>query len=182
VDAACVYRTDQIAWNEPLAKVLLPRVLSYVDEPPSLMVDPTIRRENGGTFQITVGGNVHKGCIQGWAPAPGRWTTILKASGSVFKLRYLLSDAEHTEAEILKMIHSPGEIPGVVRMGWYGLVKREDGRNVVCPSKDGQRRKVCLELKDEGELFMRISTPYEALVAVWDLLEGSTFLHLSFCC
>ena len=31
------------------------------------------------------------------------------------------------EGEILKMIYSSGVIPGVVRSGWFGLVKRVSG-------------------------------------------------------
>ena len=144
------------------------------------MVDPTIQRENDGTFHITVGNSVHKGCQQEWSPALGRWTTVFKtpAPGPVIKTQYLHSDVEITEGKVLEMIHSSGKIPGVVRVGWYGSVKRDNGLDVECPSKDGRHRKVCLELMDEGDPFMGIETPYEALIVIWDLLEGGTFLHL----
>ena len=38
---------------------------------------------------------------------------------------------------------------------------------------DGRKRqKVRFLLKDKGILLMEIATPYDALVAAWDVLEG----------
>ena len=156
------------------------RVLAYIDDPPPLMVDPTIQRENNGTFQIKIGKETHRGCTQAWSPALGRWTMIFKTrkSDHVIKTQYLRSDADMTEAKLLTTIHSSGWMPGVVRMHQHGWVKRDDKHYVECPSEDGRRRRVYLELEDGGDPFMGIKTPKEALIAIWDLLEGGTFPHL----
>jgi hypothetical protein len=129
VDPTWVLRTELIKWTSVLAKGLLFRVLSYIGSPPSSMVDPTIRRENDGTFQTTANGSVHKNYRQFWAPTLGRWTTILKAkdprtgTGSVFKYQYLRAGSEISEGRIHERIHDPEEIPGVVRAEWYGWVE-----------------------------------------------------------
>jgi len=44
---------------------------------------------------------------------------------------------------------------------------------------NSRRQKVRLELKDKGGPFMMIETPYDALVAIWDLLEGDAFTSIS---
>ena len=149
------------------------------------MVDPTIQRENDGTFQMKIGGNIHEGCTQAWSPALGRWTMIFKTRkpDHVIKTQYLrynagMTEADITEANLLTAIHSSERMPGVVRVGQYGWVERGDGHYVECPSEDGRRRKAYLEMLDEGDPFMGIKMPKEALIAIWDLLEGGTFLHL----
>ena len=190
VDPAGVYRTDKIRWKKPPENNPLPRVLAYIDNPPPLMVDPTIQREKDGTFQIKLGKETHGGCTQTWSPALGRWTMIFKTRkpDHVIKTQYLrydagmteanITEADITEAKLLTKIHSPKWMPGVVRMRRHGWVKRDDKDYVECPSENGRRRKVYLELEDEGDPFMGIETPKEALIAIWDLLEGGTFLHL----
>jgi len=50
---------------------------------------------------------------------------------------------------------------------------------VECGPMNNRRQKVRLELKDKGEPFMMVETPYDALVAIWDLLEGDAFTSIS---
>ena len=162
---------------------LLRRALRSINTPPELMVDPTIRREiraEGTTFNITTGSKSYSGCRQQWSPTLGHWTTIFTTGDRtvpVIKEQFLRPNnaSQITEAKILQKIHSRGEMPGVVRVGWYGLVKREDGSCVECGRKESRRQKVRLELKDEGDPFMTIETPYDALLVIWDLLEGDAF-------
>jgi len=176
VDPSRVYSTAHIPWEHPLAKILLFRVLNYVGCPPSSMVDPTILRDDHGGFQITVDGKIHTNYRLSSFPTLGRWTTILKAEapGPFFKFQYLRPADSIPEGNILSHIHRTGEIPGVVRINWYGWVRRTDGDIVACPTGD-RRQKVCLELKDTGDLFMGINNPRDALIIIWDLLEGDTF-------
>jgi hypothetical protein len=182
VNPTRVYRTDQIPWNKPQTNTLLLRALYYLGDPPSSMTDPTIHRDDDGTFQITVGKNVHNRCQQLSYPALGRWTTVFKAPGCVLKLQYLRSADKISEGEILKNIHADGVVPGVVRIGWYDWVKHSDGANVGFPTENGRWQRVCLKLRDTGDPFMGIDTPYDALIVIWDLLEGGTLLHLSLRC
>ena len=188
VDPAHVYCTQPIMWTHKLAKGLFLRVLRYIDCPPPSMIDPTIRRDEDGTFQITVNRSVHKNYRQFWYPTLGRWTTILKGkdpgtgSSSVFKFQYLRTLGDIPEGRILERIHETDEIPGVVRVEWHGWVRRTEEDIVACGTENVRRQKACLKLKDEGDLFMGSSNPRDALIVIWDLLEGDTFLHLSFRC
>ena len=59
------------------------------------------------------------------------------------------------------------------------LVNRMDGSPMECGPMNNRRRMDRLELKDKGEPFMMIDTPYDALVAIWDLLEGDAFISIS---
>ena len=58
VDPIRAHRTDSIAWGKSAAKYLL-RIYYIEDLPPS-MIDPVTVRNHNGTFNITVGGYVHK--------------------------------------------------------------------------------------------------------------------------
>ena len=211
-DPTGVYHTDCLPWKPPssdhsgrgkrgqrgqggppplgrLPYTLLRRVLHYINDPPKTMIDPTITREEGGTFEITFRGKVFKGCMQKWFPSLEHWTVVFEtsqgASIPIFKEQYLCCEGdsvENMESRILKMIHDPGVIPGVVRVGEFGPVTQEDGHGLECGLGKRRRQKVRLELKDQGESFMAIKKPYDALVAIWDLLEGDTFTpHLRFC-
>ena len=188
VDPAHVYCTKIITWTHTLAKELLFRVLHYISCPPPSMIDPTTRRDDDGTFQVTVNGSVHKSYRQFWYPTLGRWTTILKEKdpgtghSSVLKFQYIRTVNDIPEGRILERIHEADEIPGVVRVEWHGWVQRTEEDIVACGTENGRRQKACLKLKDEGDLFMGISNPRDALIVIWDLLEGDTFLHLSFRC
>jgi hypothetical protein len=194
-DPTRVYRTETIQREDPLAKQLLFRVLYYIDRPPSLMIDPTIQRDVDCTFQITLDGNVHNRYQQCCSPILGRWTTIFKKEqsgtdpspgpGPIFKYQYLRApditpdnDPDIPEGKILKHIHQPEEIPGVVRMESYGWVKRAGGDVVACSTGNRRRQRAWVKLVDEGGPFMGINKPRDALIASWDLLEGDTFLYL----
>ena len=179
-DPSGVYYSPRLLWNNPS---LLRSALHCIDHPPRYMTDPTIEREAMGTFKITIAPKVYHGCQQQWYPTLGRWTMIFATSPGetipVIKEQYLRCNGEITEGDILKHVHSLGEIPGVVRLGRYGPVQRQDGSLVECGPTNNRRKKVRLELKDKGEPFMMIETPYDALVAIWDLLEGDAFISIS---
>ena len=61
VDASGVYRTGIFPWRADEARLLLLTVLDYISSPPPPMIDETIKRKQDGTFEITVGYNIHKG-------------------------------------------------------------------------------------------------------------------------
>ena len=44
--------------------------------------------------------------------------------------------------------------------------------DIECGMDSRKYRKVRFLLKDEGDPFMEIRTPYDALVAAWDVLES----------
>lgn len=78
-----------------------------------------------------------------------------------------------------KRIHGRKETRGIVRVEWHGWMKRTDGDIVACGTENSRRQKVCLECKDKGRgLFMGIVNSRNTLIAIWDLLEGDTFLPL----
>ena len=64
---------------------------------------------------------------------------------------------------------------GVVQVVLFELVKQDDGTSIECRLDSWKRKKVHFVLQDEGTLFMEITTPYEALVTVWDALEGKWY-------
>ena len=76
-----------------------------------------------------------------------------------------------TEGHIIQEVHSPYELPGIIRISYFGYVKRKDGSNVEC----GLRKKVRLDLRDKRSLYMYIATPYGVLITAWDLLEGDRY-------
>jgi hypothetical protein len=175
VSAAGVYCTKYIPWTDSDGQKLLLRVLYHIHKPPPSMIDPTIIREEGGTFEIQLKGKVFNKCKPLWTGPPiGRRTTIFYSKNILIKEQYLrISQSTPPEAEILKKAHLPAEIPGVIRVGDYELVTRkEDQSAVACGLGNAHRQKIRLELKDKGSPFMDVKTPKGALIAAWDLLEG----------
>jgi hypothetical protein len=181
VDATNVYYTTG-SWGEESERELLFRVLYYVNDPPASVIDPTITNKKDGTFSIKVGDDGHPDCEILFCQHPiGRRTvTFLNRNNDSFpiiKEQYLRCRATATEAEVLEesilnRIHEPDEVPGVVRVGWCGLVKRPDQSSVECGEGDWKRQKARLVLLDAGIPFMEINNPYDALVTAWDALEG----------
>ena len=172
MDATRVYHTT-LCWNDEPARRLLLRVLFYVNDPPTSMVDPTITRKPDRSFTITNNDTVYTDyTIKASAHPIGRRTVVFQSEGSPFpviKEQYLRCSPTATETEllehvILEWIHQPEEMPGVVRVAWCGLVKRADNSSIECGSGDQKRQKARLVLLDEGIPFMEIKSPYYALV------------------
>ena len=181
IDATNVYYTT-LSWHDESARTLLSRVLYYINNPPELMVDPTVIRKNT-TFTIITPGKDYEGCELISCGYPlGRRTVVFRSRDSdapVIKEQYLRPPITATEPEIpektiLEMVHERGEreMPGVVRVFWSGYVERKDRRRIECGRGGWRRQKVRIVLRDAGALFMTISTPYDALVTAWDALEG----------
>jgi len=123
--------------------------------------------------------------MQKWFPSLGHWTVVFEtsqgASIPILKEQYLCCEGnlvENMEGGILKMIHDPGVIPGMVCVGKFRPVTQEDGHSLECGLGKRCRQKDHLELKDQHVSFMAIKKPYDALVAIWDLLESDTFCHV----
>jgi len=180
IDATRVYYTT-LSWNDEPARKLLLRVLYYINDPPTSMIDPTITRKENRTFTITNHDEVDRGyTIKSSARPTGHRTVVFQNEDSPFpviKEQCLHCPPTATEAEILEhiilqQVHQPEEMPGVVRVPWCGLVKRADTSIIERGSGDRKRQKVRLVLLDEGIPFMEIRTPYDALVTAWDTLEG----------
>ena len=172
VDAANVYSTI-LNWDDELARRLLLRVLYYVKDPPQSMIDPTVTRNSDGTFTVKTKAQVYERCIlQSCGHPTGRRTVIFRCNGDVIKEQYQRAAATDLEKNILDRAHKDGEMPGVVRVKSFELVKRDGGTSVECGMGSWKREKVRFVLQDEGTPFMEITTPYEALMTVWDVLEG----------
>ena len=181
MDAIDVYHTT-LSWGDESARTLLLRVLYYINNPPELMMDPTVIRKKN-TFTIKVADDVYDDyTLISCGDPVGRRTMVFQGSrpdAPVIKEQYLRRPINATEAEIpekniLDVVHARGEkeMPGVVRVRWSGYVERNDGRRIECGKDDRKRQKVRIVLQDAGALFMTISTPYDALVTAWDALEG----------
>ena len=98
---------------------------------------------------------------------------IFRCDGVVIKEQYQRCTAPvDLEKTILNRVHEDGEMPGVVRVVLFELVERDDGTRVECRTDSWKCKKVRFVLQDEGTPFMGITMPYEALVTVWDALEG----------
>ena len=172
VDAANVYST-RLHWDDEQARQLLLRVLYYVKDPPQSMIDPTVTRNTDGTFTVKTRVQAYAGCIlQSCGHPTGRRTVIFRCDGVVIKEQWQRAAAANLEKTILDRVHKDGEMPGVVRVESFELVERDDGTSVKCGMDKWKRKKVRFVLQDEGTPFMEITTPYEALVTVWDALEG----------
>ena len=180
VDAAKACHTT-LPWDDETARKLLFRVLSYINDPPASMIDPTITLgPKGDTFTIKHGDQEYKEyTLKSCGHPIGRRTVVFQckdpnADVPVIKEQYvhypLVDDI--LEKTILDHVHKSEEMPGVVRVSWCGWVKRPDGSSVECGMGDRKRQKVRFLLKDKGTPFMEIATPYDALVAAWDALEG----------
>ena len=173
VDAANVYST-RLRWDDEPARQLLLRVLYYVKDPPLSMIDPTVTRNSDGTCTVKTSVQDYAGCIlQSYGYPTGRRTVIFRCDGVVIKEQYQrCTAAANLEKTILDRVHEDGDMPGVVRVGLFERVKRGDGTSVECGMDRWKREKVRFVLQDEGTSFLDITTPYEALVTVWDVLEG----------
>jgi hypothetical protein len=89
----------------------------------------------------------------------------------VLKDHYRHPDNVHSEAEVLHHIHAEGKLPGVVEMVYSAeQVLRLDG-SPVCA---GRFVKTRIGLRQYGQSFMSIKTPRDALMTVYDLLEGES--------
>ena len=175
VDASKAYYTT-LSWSDESARRLLFRILYYIHYPPDSMVDPTITRQ-GDTYTIKIENKDYKGyTLKSCGHPIGRRTVVFQCEGAdlpVIKEQYVRCSRgdEILEKGILERVHDPEEVPGVVRMFSCGWVKRGTGC-IECGMDGRKRRKVRFLLRDEGHPFMEIRTPYDALVAAWDALEG----------
>lgn len=176
MDAAHVYYTV-LRWDDESARKLLLRVLYYINDPPALMIDPTITRERDGTFTIKIKDDVYKKyTLKSCGHPIGRRTVVFQREGApvpVIKEAYLRCLGPSTlEKTILDRVHEHEEMPGVVRVVWSGWVENPDGSSIECGTDGRKRRKARIALRDEGIPFMEIPTPYDVLVTAWDVLEG----------
>lgn len=174
IDAAGAYSTA-LPWDDESARNLLLRVVYYINVPPMSMIDPTVTRHEDA-FTVNVQGQVLEGyTLRSCGHPLGRRTVVFQCEGAnhlVVKEQYLRCPPEISEHTILTHIHEPGEMPGVVRVRSCEVVRRVDGSSIECGKGSQRRQKVRLLLQDTGTPFMAISTPHEALVTAWDVLEG----------
>lgn len=171
-------RTTELSWTNFNHIELLRDFIYRIFKPGSHMVDPTIARNRDGSFDIKLNENHYKGWRLKWlGRAIGRRTTIFFThipEVPIIKEQYLRDPCGH-EASIINKIHQDGPVPGVIDVHAHQDFQEGDSK-VVC-SIGEERYKVRLALKGTGAPFMDIQTPYEVLVATYDLLETTRCLY-----
>ena len=188
VDATGVFFTT-LLWEDEPSRTLLLRVLYYIKKPPASMIDSTMKHTQDGAYIID---KKSPGYKLRWTGHPiGRRTVIYMRdddAGDAGDVEKVCKDqfihcaategmgkgkgkgkGEILEKTILDRIDG---IPGVVRASWCGWIKRDDSSRVVCGSDLEKCQRIQLPLKDKGTPFMEVTNPYDALVIIWDLLEG----------
>lgn len=166
---------------------LIHAFIKRIYEPHSSMIDPTITRRKQDlrwvfdikipnlplcrgyeilSARVSLGQRTH---IFVNEETPARFNNI---SIPIIKDQYPDNNTHQSdEAKIINHIHAKGEVPGVVRLVYEGLVQNDDGSTVT----SGDRKKTRLCLSERGTHFMDIKTPLEVLIAIYDLLEGCIF-------
>ncbi|KIM22938.1 hypothetical protein M408DRAFT_332617 [Serendipita vermifera MAFF 305830] len=171
--------TTELSWTNVNHIQLLRDFIYRILKPSPHMVDPTITRNRDGGFDIKLNGENYSGCRLELIGRPiGRRTTIFftqDANAPIIKEQYLRDS--FSEAAIINEIHENGPIPGVIQV--YDHQEFQEGDSAVVCSIDTERKrhKVRLALKESGTPFMDIQTPYEVLVATYDLLETTRCVY-----
>jgi hypothetical protein len=140
------------------------------------------------TFTIRTDGETHQSCkLTKVGTAFGRRTTIFEVPDTnfVIKIQYIEKERRFLELKILKKIHEEGPFPGVVRIKVPAVTQSEAKEVVVkldrrVKANNGEfktvtvtRQKTCLVMVDRGIPLMDAETPRDALIALYDLLEGN---------
>jgi hypothetical protein len=186
-----IKRTQRLSLTESADVQLLYAFVKRLYDPLPLMVDPTIRMgkkdgEKPRLFDITlkIPGSPPTICegyqIFDCAPTRGQRThifvnlekpTIVKDQPVfIIKDQYRRSDHRFSEKDVINHIHSDGEVPGIVRIVYAQQVYQDD-ESVV---SSGCREKTRICMVDYGTHMMDVKTPKEALMTIYDLLEGES--------
>ncbi|KIM22937.1 hypothetical protein M408DRAFT_28288 [Serendipita vermifera MAFF 305830] len=172
-------RTTKLSWTNSNHIELLCDFIYRILKPSANMIDPTITRNHDCDFDIKLNESHYSGCRLKWlGSAIGRRTTIFLTqvpTVPIIKEQYLLEPLD--EVGIINEIHENGPIPGVVQVHDHQELREGDLAVVCSIDIEEKRHKVRLSLKESGIPFMDIQTPYEVLVATYDLLETTRCIY-----
>jgi hypothetical protein len=176
VATACgVFSTELLKWDEEPSRPILCAWISCSYKPTN--VDPSITVNTTDTvpnFNIQCPGVTYPDCsIRCVGGAFSRRTVIFDTADPNIVVKGQYVDAgRQNEGAILGAIHHSGTFPGVVRVGWHGVMKLDDGRRICVKGDDGVKEKRRLVMLDQAGSLMGATTLRDALIAIYDLLEG----------
>jgi hypothetical protein len=173
-----IKRTQQLSLAEPANVQLLYTFVKRLYDPLPFMVDPTVRKRGkdskGRSFfdiELKIPNSPPTSCkgyrIFDCAPSRG---LVNGHPALVIKDQYRRGDHRFSEKDVIKHIHSDGKVPGIVRIVHAKQVSRAD-ESVV---SSGRREKARICMVDSGTHMMNVRTPKEALMTIYDLLEGES--------
>jgi hypothetical protein len=184
VSNACgAFQTEFFDWESQPFRLLLAAWIWRLYHP---VVDPTITTNielnKAPTFTIHCPDETFEDCEILSAGSGFRRTFVFKAANAnaIIKEQYIKTSYTFEETENLSKVHRNGSFPGVVRLGWYGPVTSTQQELIVkwenfAEDKIYERKKVRMVMLDEGESLMKAETLRDALIAMYDLLEGESF-------
>jgi hypothetical protein len=182
-----------LKWENESAAEILCAWISRLYNPFEAHDTDRIVSEKKVTFKLRYGDNTYKGCkLLAGGTAFGRRTTIFEVPTSrkkkrIIKDQYIELERRFSELEALTGIHGEATFPGVVRfvlptttpeevepivVEQNRIVRKESGGY---ETKTETRKKTRLMLVDRANPLVNAKTPQEALIAIYDLLEGEKF-------
>jgi hypothetical protein len=185
VTNACgTFSTPLLDWGPRPSRLLLSAWISCLYRP--VNVDPSVTMqtvEGVPKFTINCGGAVYTNCSIRHAGSPfGRRTIVYNTDpqselqkSMVIKEQYIKVDRRFEEHLILEKIHQDTDFPGVTRVVYSEAVKVDDNELVV-EHGDEKRKKTRVIMQDTAGPLMDAETVRDALIAIYDLLEGEPFL------
>jgi hypothetical protein len=183
--------TDSVKFDESKAQGLLMTWIRRLYNPE---LTPNIERVGSfpqkPTFTVTTNHpNPFMGCTLFVVGSIRRRATIFEAEMEdkplIIKSQYHDEERRFEESQVLENIHASGDFPGVVRVLECGsspgnqIIRSPVGRPGDNPVLNEHRsscmtmRQTLLVLKDRAGPLMGATTPLEALIAIYDLLEGN---------
>ncbi len=101
-----------------------------------------------------------------------KWPSIRPTFHLIIKDYYRHKVRRYDEAKLIDHIHKEGFVPGVVRLGWAGDVKDDNGESMTSGDGDGLRIRRRLVIPDVGEDLLQAKSVNDLLKVIYDVLEG----------
>jgi hypothetical protein len=176
VASACgVSCTQQLKWDEQASRRILRTWILCLYRPTNVDASTTVNTvDTVPTFSIQCPGISYIGCsIRCVGGAFSRRTVIFDTADPNIVIKEQYIDASRQEeGSILGTIHHGGTFPGVVRVGWHGTIKSDNGQTICVEGDNGAEEKRRLVMLDQAGSLMDATTLRDALIAIYDLLEG----------
>jgi hypothetical protein len=177
-----------VKWEHESAGAILCAWISRLYNPFSIKDTTRVITKNNVTFKLRYGDKMYKGCrLKNTGTAFGRRTTVffIPTLNVLIKDQYIVPGRRFSEIVILSKVHEEVEFPGVVRLKLPTTTTKSKVEQVIVSQdkkvsqEEGEdkietetREKTRLMLLDIGAPLMDAKTPQDALIAIYDLLEG----------
>jgi hypothetical protein len=184
-----------LEWKHDSAGAILCAWMSRLYNPFSIKDTTRVISKDGVTFQLRYGDRMFTGCrLKNTGTAFGKRTTIFEVPtrNVLIKDQYIVPGRRFTEVGILGKVHEKVDFPGVVRIELPTARKskvetktKSEVEQVIASqdkkvSREGvedkieteTRQKTRLMLLDIAAPLMDAKTPQDALIVIYDLLEG----------